>query len=399
MSSFLSLLLTAFLSQAEAAPPKNLVVNGTFEKGNGAPAGWHVRLTDYMPFTIRSVDKRRRCYFYICGCGEYLGTFKPWGGLACPRCKGFMGAEESGALYLNNHKLVSLDKGQKGRGIKFTLPPAIGNNQGVRVFSRMFRVKRGWGYILNFDTKAKGAHPRVFVETYRYPKDADDGPPTLRSEDIMDLQLLCEMLSTEGRKQEPGPSKGVWERLPTEIQSLVAKTVDADEISEEDENRMLKGLNAVLAKADFYDPAHFAGMELHDKIRRFLKRKEPAPSTEEIQWINRHLMSASFREAVTNTPEDPDGCRGIDISGVKRNVEKKYRAHVNCEGVGMTWKHYTKEMVAPKAYPFDWMTVKLYAYMPGEAWFDNVSVRPMTKKEYADYFVKNPRYKDRRFKF
>lgn len=399
MSSLGYLIIAAFLSQAEAGPPKNLVVNGGFESETEVPAGWHVKLADYMPFTIRSVDQRRRCYFYICGCGEYLGTFKPWGGLACPRCRGFIGAEESGDLYLNNHKLVSLDKGENGRCIKFTLPPAIGNNQGVRVFSKMFRVKQGWGYILDFDTKAKGAHPRVFVETYRYPKKTEEGPPTLRSEDLMDLPLLCETLSKEGKKQEPSPSKRVWEMLPTQVQPIVAKTAEAEEISEEDEARILKGLNAVLAKPDFYDPKYFAGMELHDRIRKFLKREQPAPSTEDVQWINRHLMSASFREAVTNTPEDPDGCRGIDVSGIKKNVEKKYRGHVNCEGVGMAWKHFTKEMVAPKAYPFDWMTVKLYAYMPGEAWFDNVAVRPMTKKEYEEYFVKNPRYKDRRFKF
>jgi hypothetical protein len=398
MKSLCCLLLAGLLAPVAAeSEPQNLVYNGSFDKGSDVPDGWHIRLADYMPQRICGPDKDLCCHFYVCGCGEYLGTFKPWAGLACPACKGFICAEESGDWYARNHELISLDQGKSGKAIKFVLPRAVGENQGVRVFSRMFPVKRAWGYVLEFDTKAKGAHPRVFVESFHFPEKTQKGPPLLRAEDIEDAQALCAKLSAQAQEDKPSAGKRLWELLSAEARPIVTKAVE-NELTEQEEEQLVKGLNAVLSRKDFYQPNCFPEFELHQKVREFLERTDPAPSAKEIQWINRHILSVCFPEGTKRTPEDPEGCRAIDISGIKRNIVKEWRGHVNCEGAG-DWTHYTKEMAPRKKYPYDWMTVKLYAYMPGEAWFDNVVVRAMTKKELEDYFAKRPDPKDKRFDF
>ena len=50
-------------------------------------------------------------------------------------------------------------------------------------------------------------------------------------------------------------------------------------------------------------------------------------------------------------------------------------------------------------YHFDYMSVKLYAYMPGEAWFDNVSLRAMTSSELRSFLSTKRKPKDKRFAY
>ncbi len=261
------------LVPALAFAGENLVANGGFErtqKDNAKlPDAWHCKLADFMPKELGKDDNGKMRYQYICGCGQDLGNERPWCGLICPKCGGFISGEECGAWYLQNHERVSLDRNGTGYCVKFTLDKSTGENQGVRIMSHLIRVKPSWGYIMSFDCKSKGALIQVFAECYRGAK------------------------STKLRAWE-GPM----------------------------------------------DP---------------LKPKE-----------------------------------GLDRS---------HRAHVYVAGQAEgQWKTFTKEIVAPKRYLFDTISVKLYAYMPGEAWFDNVSIRPMTSSEYND-FISKKKPKDKRFEY
>ena len=47
--------------------------------------------------------------------------------------------------------------------VKFTLDKSTGENQGVRIFSRLIKVKPGWGYVLSFSCRTRGSHARVFT--------------------------------------------------------------------------------------------------------------------------------------------------------------------------------------------------------------------------------------------
>lgn len=271
------LILGIMLSAAITSPAfaaRNLVLNGSFRKGTkeaGDDAwtipGWHVRLADWRQSEVKRDEDGKRYYTYSCGCGHKLGDFHPWAGLRCPACKGFFGGEECGSWYIQNHKRVSLGRGKTGKGMHFKLSRSVGNNQGVRVYSRLIKAKPGWGYKLSFDAVTKGSHARVFVECFR-------------------------------------------------------ETTQAD-------------------------------YELD---------------------------------------------REMDPSGTKYPVERCFRAHVNCTGTS-NWKHFTKTFVPRKRYRFDWMSVKLYAYMPGEAAFDNVVLRPLSPAEMDDYLSSRRKPKDKRFEY
>ncbi len=276
MRTTLSCVLSLCLAAGSALAGGNLVTNGSFERvdDEGGPEYWHYHLTDFMPETVREEDGNRT-YHYICACGHDLGPVKPWVGLFCPKCKGFISGEECGAWYVKNHTRVSMGPGERGKAVKFTLPRSVGRMQGVRIFSRLIKAKRGWGYKLKFSVKTKGsAHPRVFVEGYRF--------------------------------ITPGGSR----------------------------------------------------------------------------YASKYM---------SEVPEE------LNPYGMSRPLERKFRAQVNCKS-SSSWKTYTKEFVAPERYQFDVLAVKLYAYMPGEAYFDNVVLQAMSRSEMREYYENKRKAKADRFR-
>jgi hypothetical protein len=91
---------------------------------------------------------------------------------------------------------------------------------------------------------------------------------------------------------------------------------------------------------------------------------------------------------------------GYAPNAPKVPIERVYRCPVNC-GSSPNWQHFKepfpRKLPLGKSYQFNLMAVKLYAYMPGEAWFDNVVLRPMTEREMAEHTASTPRPTDKRF--
>lgn len=203
----LAVLLLA-LAQAGLARAQNLLVNGDFEarpvraapaaapssastpasSSSGAatasapdpadatlePRGWHTRITSFTPIPeYRDPAKkqgRTGNFQFKCGCGRDWGSVRPWALLVCPGCKhAVTGLEDSGDWYQRNHECVSVGPsgGRPGQALRFTLPEAVGNNQGVRALSDPVRVRRGEGFEVSFDARAGASHCRVFVEGFR----------------------------------------------------------------------------------------------------------------------------------------------------------------------------------------------------------------------------------------
>jgi len=318
----LAALLVALAATPAAA--RNMIRNGNFEKGGVYPDGWYVRLTDFMPETTRH-DGGARSYNYICACGHNLGEWKPWCGLFCPKCKGFISGEECGSWYVRNHERVSLVEGRSGKCIKFTLPRNVGNNQGVRVFSALVKAKPGWGYILTFDARTSHSIARVFVECYREIK--REGSYT------WDPKFNPHKLN---RPIERCHRAHVNCAAPTNINTLP----DTERRTSRAERRREKEREKAEKEAAKQEPPR-------DDWRSDQPNYEPPPPTQ-----------------------------------------------------AGPWKRYRKEVVAPRRYRFEWMTVKLYAYMPGEAWFDNIHLRPMTRKELKAFVTtRNARIRDKRFRY
>ncbi|QNN23227.1 hypothetical protein HED60_13415 [Planctomycetales bacterium ZRK34] len=78
-------------------------------------------------------------------------------------------------------------------------------------------------------------------------------------------------------------------------------------------------------------------------------------------------------------------------------LKRVFRKHIDAK-TPTTWTHFSETFVAPDRYAFDWMYVSLYAYLPGEAAFDNVVLRKLTPAELAAHRSANPGPKDKRLR-
>jgi hypothetical protein len=78
-------------------------------------------------------------------------------------------------------------------------------------------------------------------------------------------------------------------------------------------------------------------------------------------------------------------------------LKRVFRKHIDA-GTPAAWTHFSETFVAPDRYQFDCMYVSLYAYLPGEAAFDNVVLRKLTPAELATHKKANPGPKDKRLR-
>jgi len=78
-------------------------------------------------------------------------------------------------------------------------------------------------------------------------------------------------------------------------------------------------------------------------------------------------------------------------------LKRVYRKQINV-GAPRQWERVEARFTAPRRYVFDYLMVNLYAYMPGEAAYDNVRLRQLTKRELARFLEDNPGPKDRRLR-
>ena len=78
-------------------------------------------------------------------------------------------------------------------------------------------------------------------------------------------------------------------------------------------------------------------------------------------------------------------------------LKRVFRAHINAGAPG-DWSRFTKQFVPPKRYAFDHLFVTLYAYHPGQAAFDNIALRKLTRAEMAAYLRKHPSPKEKRLR-
>jgi len=165
------LMLLAAAAPAAALGP-NLIENGDFEAGPGEDdhgwPGWHTAILGCMPRIVATDENGRHTFNYICSCGYNFGTVKPQAGVVCPKCGRFSIGEETGDWYDNNHKIVTLGRGRSGYGVKMVLSKEVGNNQGTRCVSDLYRVSAHWPYRFSLDAKAaRGAALMAWVEGYR----------------------------------------------------------------------------------------------------------------------------------------------------------------------------------------------------------------------------------------
>jgi len=93
-------------------------------------------------------------------------------------------------------------------------------------------------------------------------------------------------------------------------------------------------------------------------------------------------------------PSEATGAKKDDLlPGKDLEVEKTYRVNEVAAG-----GRVDRTFMPPKRYKIDFIQVKLYGYMPGKCYFDNVVVRPLTPQEAAKWVAQQKPKKDKRFR-
>lgn len=80
-----------------------------------------------------------------------------------------------------------------------------------------------------------------------------------------------------------------------------------------------------------------------------------------------------------------------------KRLKRVYRKQINCNKPA-EWTHFAETFAPPKRSQFDYMFVTLYAYLPGEAAYDNVVLCKLTRSELKLHKLENPGPKDKRLR-
>ena len=111
-----------------------------------------------------------------------------------------------------------------------------------------------------------------------------------------------------------------------------------------------------------------------------------------------------FVEGFKLMPKDTEAREWAKTLDAKSNplkltarLKRCFRAQVNAKTPGQ-WTRFNKTFAPQKRYQFDYMFVTLYAYLPGEAAYDNVVLRKLTASELKAHRGKRGRPKDKRLR-
>ncbi len=136
------------------------------------------------------------------------------------------------------------------------------------------------------------------------------------STEIGDVPHLCRILSGEGAKDSPSPSRRIRELLSTDVQSLVAVISQNGTFKLLERSRISKALNEILKRRDLYRAEDFnlpamrvqAGKNSKiEKIETALTRGLPQLSQSEIEKFNRRLLEAAYPQTIkTNLADTPE---------------------------------------------------------------------------------------------
>ncbi len=135
------------------------------------------------------------------------------------------------------------------------------------------------------------------------------GHSPLLDRDLADWPAFARLLRDGG---DPGPAKRIWDKLDRGAREAAGALAGMDTPADPDEpgkefakarDKLIAGINKLIAKKDFYRPADFAGVELTEEAANLLERKRSGSAADklsgkEIARLNRLLLEAAFAARV-----------------------------------------------------------------------------------------------------
>ncbi len=116
----------------------------------------------------------------------------------------------------------------------------------------------------------------------------------LRTEDVTDWPGLCKTLKSGLQKPAPNPYHRVWSLFGPAARAVTEKAVGGGKLSRTEKRNMLRVLNTILERRDFYRKACFKDCRLSEKARQLLGRDSAEISDHDMVRRNRFLLEAAF---------------------------------------------------------------------------------------------------------
>lgn len=124
-------------------------------------------------------------------------------------------------------------------------------------------------------------------------------PSLLVEYDILSWTELCRSIYENSRKEGNNPGKRIWGMLPDNVQEIVRNAATTDRLPERFNPILLRRLNDILSREDFYDAESFKGMkDLPETVEILLREEIPLLTMQNRQWLNRMLLDSYMRSSV-----------------------------------------------------------------------------------------------------
>ena len=164
---------------------------------------------------------------------------------------------------------------------------------------------RGWVRVLRVDTGSATLLATVITGAYFLVGSAvlhQHGKAwQFTADDIQDWPALSSKLHDAGGQESASPSRRVWELLPEDAQTAVARAAEATGREDEPDSGFTQALNEILHRRDFYREKNFQRIDIPDQAQRFLKRDRTALSEQQVQRLNRLLLESSFPAEIASS--------------------------------------------------------------------------------------------------
>ncbi|MCP4646080.1 MAG: hypothetical protein GY851_36890 [bacterium] len=133
-------------------------------------------------------------------------------------------------------------------------------------------------------------------------KRRDEAPELLRVEDVADWPALIAALQTQAAAEKPSPGRRIADLLKPEYRRQFAGLPRDQEFDADTKKRIVKRLNGLLLRDDFYDAAAWDAIPLPPRATELTKQPVEELKTAERNMLNRMLLEAAFPKAIRVRP-------------------------------------------------------------------------------------------------
>jgi len=124
----------------------------------------------------------------------------------------------------------------------------------------------------------------------------------LKPKHVFDWQSLASKVLEAAGRAEPSPGKRLAGLLPKEARGLLERASRGERLPEADELALLKALNALLRRPDFYDQAAFASVRRGPEVKELLSERQSLAGAR-LERLNRLLLEAAFPDEIAPVDE------------------------------------------------------------------------------------------------